>query len=130
PFGPRNPRRVRGSVGRRIGNGRAPQRRMRRGNPRSMPPRPLRGWLSLAAMLPLAALPDHSPPTPQGPGVLLLLPAEADPLTERLAASTADYLTTIAAEPVQPLRAPAEVDTAAELEALAAEHHAGLVVVL
>ena len=95
-----------------------------------MPPRPLRGWLSLAAMLPLAALPDHSPPTPQGPGVLLLLPAEADPLTERLAASTADYLTTIAAEPVQPLRAPAEVDTVAELEALAAEHHAGLVVVL
>jgi hypothetical protein len=90
----------------------------------------LRGWLLSATLLPLVLLAELAPSPTSGTGVLLLLPADADPLTERLATATAGYLSTITAEPVTPLSVDSTIDTLAELERLAAEHRAGLVVVL
>ncbi len=68
---------------------------------------------------------------PSGSGVVLVVPRDGDALTERLSASTAAYLGTIAGAPVEPLRVdPAELGGLPGLEALAEEHRAGLVVVL
>ncbi|MCA9708919.1 MAG: hypothetical protein KDK70_23945 [Myxococcales bacterium] len=67
---------------------------------------------------------------PPEPGVLLVLPADADPLTERLAEATAGYLSTVSGQPVAPTRLGAEAAGLDALEGLAQEHRAGLVVVL
>ncbi|MCX4244148.1 hypothetical protein [Paraliomyxa miuraensis] len=94
--------------------------------------RGVRGWLlaGVAALVGAGLWAFTARPAPDGPGVLLVVPAQADPLTERLADSTATYLGTISGQPVTSLRVGDEIDTLEELQTIAAEHHAGLVVVL
>lgn len=63
--------------------------------------------------------------------VLVVMPDDADPLEARTAESLADYLAVVAQRPVVPLLvADADYDALADLEALAARHRAGLMVVL
>ncbi len=63
--------------------------------------------------------------------VLLVLPDDTDELGERVAASTAEYLSAVTGHRVEPMRVPDErFDSLDDLSALAARERAGLVVVL
>ncbi len=95
----------------------------------------LHGGLLAAGLLLIVSCRDEARvapfPDPVPDSVLLVMPDDADPLVERLAGSTAETLTTIVGHDVEPLRVPDDdYDALADLEALAAEHRAGLVVVL
>jgi hypothetical protein len=88
-------------------------------------------WLLVAGLLSLAACREDPRAATLRSTVLLVVPDDPDPLDQRLAEVMAQYLSTIADRPVVPVAvADADYDTLADVEALAAHHRAGLVVVL
>jgi hypothetical protein len=87
-------------------------------------------WLLVAGLLcPTACREDARAGSLPSP-VLLVVPEDGDALDQRLAESVAGYLGTLTDRPVLPLVADAGYDTLDDVEALAARHRAGLVVVL
>lgn len=87
--------------------------------------------LLAAGLLSLAACRDDPRAASFRSAVLLVAPDDPDDLDARLAQSMAEYLSTITDRPVVPVAvADADYDGLADLEALAAHHRAGLVVVL
>jgi hypothetical protein len=87
--------------------------------------------LLVAGLLCLSACREDARAAAFPSAVLVVVPDDADPLDLRLSDAVAGYLSTIAERPVVPMFVPdAEYDTLADVEALAALHRAGLVVVL
>ncbi len=90
----------------------------------------VRGLLAAGLLFPLACRDDPRAATLRS-AVLVVVPDDADPLTQRLASSTARYLGTIIEGQAQLLEVADErYDTLADIQALAATHRAGLVVVM
>ena len=88
-------------------------------------------WLLGASLLCLAGCGEDPRAGSYRSAVLVVIPDDADPLEQRLAQSLSGYLGTLADRPVVPLEvADADYDALADVEALAARHQAGLVVVL
>src|SRR5262245_30426621 len=88
-------------------------------------------WLLAAGFLHLAGCSEDARSGAFRSSVLVVAPDDPDPLDERLTQSMARYLGTITALPIVPVTVPdAEYDSLADVEALAARHRAGLVVVL
>jgi len=106
------------------------------------PRRSARGWAGVAGMVAItaAALVVHqssrlgSPPEPEArapeTGVILIVPAGADPLTARLASAIAGYLGTLAGRDVPVVEAEAGALDLPAVERIARAEAAGLVVVL